>query len=117
MKFFVFLIQIAANILSLLIIARILPGIDFSGNWMSLVWFGLLLGVLNYLLKLFLYIVWPKAIFFSLALFTFLFNIPLLILIALTVSGIAISGFFAAFWTVIIIGLTNYSVGAIMHYE
>lgn len=117
MKYFVFLIQLVANILSLIIMAKFLPGIDFFGNWIDFVWAGLFLGVVNYFLKIALYIIWPTAIFFTLALFTFLLNASLLIIVILVVDNIAISGFWAAFWAIIIMGLTNYSVGAIMHYE
>ena len=113
----VLLMQLIANVLALMITAKFLPGMDFSGSWLNLIWFGLIIGIFNYLLKLILNALWSNAIFVTLALFTLVVNICFLIMIALVVPGVAFAGFWTALWAILIISLTNYSVGAIMHYE
>ncbi|MBD3245298.1 MAG: hypothetical protein GF335_04905 [Candidatus Moranbacteria bacterium] len=112
-----FLIQIVLNVIILITGILILSGIEFQGSLPILGIYGLVLGILNYLLYLFLRALWLDIIFITLAIFTIAVNIPFLILLGIIVAGIAISGFWSAFWITVIICLTNYSLSAIMHYE
>ena len=111
------LIQIAGNILALLIPAYFLPGVTFSGSWWKLLIAGLILGLINMAVKPTIKAIWPNFIFVSLAIFTLLLNTSLLAFIALIVPQISISGFWPAFWGIIIVTLTNYSINTIINYK
>jgi uncharacterized membrane protein YvlD (DUF360 family) len=113
----VFIVQIIANIVAILISVRLILTSDFTGSWVNLIIAGFIIGLVNYVLKIFLKAVWSSFIFVTLAVFTILINITLLTLTSIVLPGIAVASFLKAFWIIVIICLTNYGVGAIMHYE
>ncbi len=42
-----FIIRIILNAGAILLVAKYVPGIDFSGSWVNLLIFGTVLGILN----------------------------------------------------------------------
>jgi putative membrane protein len=111
------LIQIASNSLAIILAAYLLPGIEFSGSWGQLILAGAILGGANFLVKPILKLILAPLIILSLGIFTLLINIALLIATALLVPGLSIAGFWPAFWGIIIIALTNYSVNMILDHK
>ena len=99
----VFIFQILFNIIAILIAVRLILTSDFTGSWVHLIIAGFIIGLINYILKIFLKAVWSSFIFVTLAVFTILINITLLTLIAIILPGIAVASFLKAFWIIIII--------------
>ncbi|MBD3238664.1 MAG: hypothetical protein GF332_03440 [Candidatus Moranbacteria bacterium] len=112
-----FLVQIIVNTAAFFISVKLLAGINFQGPWWHLVIAGLIFGILNYILYLYLKALWPQYIFFTLALFTIMGNLFFSLTTAFILNGLSISGFWSAFWILVILSLTNYATSAIMHYE
>ncbi|MBU2025615.1 MAG: phage holin family protein [Patescibacteria group bacterium] len=111
------IIQIISNALAVSISAYLLPGLDFSGSWWQLMLAGAILGIINTFIKPILKLIFSPFILITLGLFTVVINTSLLILVALIVPGLSISGFWPAFWGVIIISLTNYAINTIIGYK
>ncbi len=99
-----------ANSLAILIAAKIVPGFVFSGNILSLLIAGAAIGLINALVKPVLQFFSIPFILLTLGLFNILINIFLLFLAAKLLPHLDIQTFGAAFWGVIIIGLTNYLI-------
>jgi len=104
------IIQILANSLAILIATRLVPGFVFSGDILNLLIAGAVIGLVNALLKPVIRIISFPVIFLTLGLFNILINIFLLFLAAKFLPDLNIQTFWAAFWGVIIISLTNYLI-------
>lgn len=111
------LIQVLSNATAIFLSAYLLPGIEFSGSWWQLILAGAVLGLVNTVIKPVLKVIFSPFILITLGLFTIAINVSLLILVALIVPGLSISGFWPAFWGVIIISLTNYAINTIIDYK
>ncbi|MEA3273455.1 MAG: phage holin family protein [Patescibacteria group bacterium] len=111
------LIQLIANPLALMAATYLLPGVSFMGSWWQLLIAGLILGLLNSCIKPMLKFFLPPFILITLGFFTITINISLLALLALIIPNLSISGIWPAFWGIIIISLTNYSINTIMDYK
>lgn len=104
------IIRILANSLAILIAARLVPGFVFSGDILNLIIAGAVIGLINALAKPIVQILSFPVILLTLGLFNILINIFLLFLAARFLPHLDIQTFWAAFWGVIIISLTNYIV-------
>ena len=112
------LIQIILNAIALPLTVYLLPGDDLlTGSWWYLTLAGLLLGIINYFLKPILKAIWPSLLLLNLLIFTILINFSLLVLVALLIPGVAIAGFWSAFWSILIISLVNYTVHTTINYH
>jgi uncharacterized membrane protein YvlD (DUF360 family) len=87
------IIRILANSLAILIATRLVPGFIFSGDILNLLIAGAVIGLINALVKPVIQI-----------------NIFLLFLTAKFLPHLNIQTFWAAFWGVVIISLTNHFV-------
>lgn len=96
-------LEIVAGILSIFLAQRYLSGVEFTGNWQTLVLAGAILGLLNFFLKPILKLItWPLKIltfgFFSLAI-----NILMVWIVDIIFPELVISGLIPLFWTSLIV--------------
>lgn len=104
------IIRILANSLAILIATRLVPGFIFSGDILNLLIAGAVIGLINALVKPVIQILSFPVILLTLGLFNILINIFLLFLAAKFLPHLNIQTFWAAFWGVVIISLTNHFV-------
>jgi len=101
------IIHIAANAVAILLADRLIPGFVFWGSWADLLVASAVLGIVNSFIRPVLKFLALPIIILTLGLFSLIINIGLLFFTASILPTIQISGFWAAFWAVIIISLTN----------
>jgi putative membrane protein len=106
------LLQVVLNGIALLIAARLIPGIHFTGGWIYLLLAGLVIGLLNLLVK-------PIVSFFSfplivltLGLFYLVINGLTLLLADALLSELRIEGCLPAILGGLVIALANWLVRA-----
>jgi len=104
------ILYIFANSLAIAIANWLVPGFVFHGNTTELILTGTALGLVNFFVRPVLKILAFPLILITLGLFTVVINIFLLLLVAHFFPALTISGFWAAFWGVIIISITNHVI-------
>ena len=104
------IIFILANSASILVANHFIHGFIFRGSWLDLLVAGTVLGGVNYLLKPLVKLLSFPMIILTLGLFTVIINIGLLLFTAMLLPSLTIHGFWAAFWGIIIISLTNHLI-------
>ena len=92
--------------ISLLIVARFVPGFYVSGLVAALI-AALIIGLVNATLGLFLKIVTLPLTILTLGIFWFVINGLMLVLASALAPGFEIRGFWPAFWGAIILSLVN----------
>lgn len=100
-------IRILANAAAILIAAKFIPGFIFDGTLVDLLIAGIIIGIVNAIIKPVVAFISLPVIFLTLGLFYIILNVALLLLAARFIPHLAIHGFWAAFWGVIIISLIN----------
>lgn len=109
MSFFMrILVRIIANAIAIWVAAKLIPGFEFVGNWQDFIIAGIVLGIVNSLIKPVIKLISLPIILLTLGLFTIIINTGLLILVARILPTMQIHSFWAAFWGVIIISLVNH---------
>lgn len=103
-----FIIQILINALAIFLAAYFVEGITFAGSWVDYLIAGLILGLVNAFIRPVLKFVSRPLIFITFGLFTIVINIVLLLLVAYLVPSLTISGFWAAFWGILVISIINF---------
>lgn len=104
-----FIIQIVVVAILLLIVARIVPGIQVDGFANALL-AGLALGVINALLKPLLLVLTLPITVLTLGLFLLVINALLLRLAAAVVPGFRVSGFVPAFWGALLLSIFSFGL-------
>lgn len=104
-----FVIQIVVVALLLLLVARIVPGIEVGGIGSALL-AGLVLGVINALLKPLLVLLTLPITVLTLGLFLLVINALLLRLAAAIVPGFRIAGFLPAFWGALLLSIFSFGL-------
>ncbi|HXU44081.1 MAG TPA: phage holin family protein [Thermoanaerobaculia bacterium] len=106
-------LHVAVNALALYLASRIVPGISYTGGWPSLAVAGLVLGLVNLIVK-------PIVSFFSfplivltLGLFYLVINGLMLELASYLVEGLKIDGCLPAILGGVLIALGNWLVGGL----
>jgi putative membrane protein len=106
------LAHVVANAVALLA-TTVVPGISFTGGWITLLVAGAILGVFNAIVR-------PVAFFFSLpaliltlGLFYFVLNGILLWLAALVIPGYHVAGFVPAILGGIVVGIVHWAIQAL----
>lgn len=108
MSFFIRIaLHIIANVAAIKVADFLIPGFTFSGDWQDLLLAGAVLGIVNSFIRPVIKFLAFPVIILTLGLFAIIINIALLFFTAGIVPSITISGFWAAFWAVIIISLVN----------
>lgn len=100
------------NAVALYVAARVVTGIDFTGDWVSLAVIALIFGVVNALLGPILKLLSCPLILLTLGVFTLIINAALLLLTSyLSESlnlGFHVSGFGAAFLGALLISVVSF---------
>jgi putative membrane protein len=106
-----FVIQILTNALAIFLAAYIVPGFVFTGDILTLLIAGLILGLINIFIRPILRLISAPLIALSFGLFLIVINIALLWLLEYLVNELTITGFWAYFWGVLVISLVNLVFG------
>lgn len=116
-QFLFFCIRWFINSVGLWVAAKLLSsGIDYSGEWASLVLGGLFLSIINTILRPVIVILSLPAILLTLGLFTIVVNGIMVYIAAALTPGLHIS-FGAAILTGLIIGLMNYALSGVIELQ
>ena len=102
-----FLIRLVVNAAALMLCAYILPGVSVTGFTGALI-AALVLGVVNAILRPILFILTLPLQIITLGLFTFVINGLLFWWVGHLGIGLVVSGFWAAFWGAIVLGIISF---------
>ena len=102
-----FIIRILGNAVALYVAFLIVPGFLVSGSWEQYLIAGLILALLNMLVRPVLKVISFPLIVVTLGLFTFIINILMLWILDYLVSFVAIESLIALIWTTIIVSIVN----------
>lgn len=106
-----FLIRWAINTLALFAAVWIVPGIRLNSGWFSLIWLGLIFGLVNATIRPVLKLLTCPLILLTLGLFTLVINALMLSLTAwignLFGVELVIDGFWAAFWGALVVSVVS----------
>ncbi len=105
-----FILQIIANTLGLYLAAQYIQGVNFSGDIVSLLIAGVVLGVLNVIVRPIVKIFSAPLIVLTLGLFIIIINFFILWILQIFVKELTITGFWAYFWTLAILTGANFVV-------
>lgn len=105
-----FIYQILINAIAIKAAAyfKLIPGFEFIGDTVSLLWVSFLLTIVNYFLKPFLKLLFGPLILLTLGLFTIVINMIIIYVVDHYTSDLIINGVTALFWTTILLGLANF---------
>jgi len=106
------LIQILLNGLAILLVARVVPGIHYEGDWIYLVLTGVVVGLLNLTVRPLVTILSLPFIVLSLGLFFFAINAFMLYVAAWLLDGLTVDGCLPALIGGIVIALFNWVIRA-----
>ncbi len=116
-----FILRWAINAVGLYVAVMIVPGIDFAGNWLNLIWLALIFGLLNALLRPLLSILTCPLILLTLGLFTLLLNTFMLWLTSRIGQsfdlGLTVNGFWPAFLGALVISVVSIVLSLILRDE
>lgn len=102
-----FIIRILGNAVALYVASLIVAGFVVSGSWEQYVIAGLILALLNMIVRPILKVLSFPLILLTLGLFTFIINILILWMLDYLVSFVTIEGFMALIWATIIVSIVN----------
>jgi len=102
--------RILANAAAILIAAKLVSGFVFTGTLVELLIAGVVLGIINALVKPVVELISLPVIFLTLGLFHIIINIAMLLLAARFIPQLSIEGLWAAIWGVVIISVMNHLV-------
>jgi putative membrane protein len=109
-----FLILWGVNVLALWVAATVFPAnLAFAGT-SALFVSGLLLGLVNALVKPVLLILTLPLTVLSMGLFILVINALMLLLVAWLVPGFTVAGFWAGLWVAIFVSLFSFVVNALL---
>jgi putative membrane protein len=106
-----FLLRLLVSALGLWLAAVLVPGIEVYGAW-TLLGAALLLGIVNAVVRPLLVILTFPVTILTLGLFLLVINAAMLGLVAWMFDGFTISGFWAAFFGAIVVGVTGWLASA-----
>jgi len=106
------LIQIVLNGLAILLVARVVPGIHYQGDWLYLALAGIVLGLLNLTVRPLVTLLSLPFIILTLGLFFFVINAFVLYAASWLLSGLTIDGCGSALLGGVVLALFNWVVRA-----
>jgi putative membrane protein len=108
-----FLLRVIVNTLAIVLAAHIVPGIRVD-SFLSALAAGLVLGVINAVVRPVLLLLTFPITLVTLGLFLFVLNGLCLWLAALVVGGVHVSGFWAAVFGALVVSLVSWVVTALV---
>ncbi|OGZ36816.1 MAG: hypothetical protein A3D38_01605 [Candidatus Portnoybacteria bacterium RIFCSPHIGHO2_02_FULL_40_23] len=106
-----FIVQILTNGLAIFLAAYLVPGIVFTGDILTLLIAGLILGLINFFIKPILKLISAPLIILTLGFFTLVINMGLLWILDYLVKELTITGLWTFFWGALVISAVNVFVG------
>jgi putative membrane protein len=107
------LTQIVLNGIGILVAAYIVPGIDYQGGLLYLFLVGLVMGLINLVVRPIVTVLSVPLIILTLGLFFFAINGLMLYLAAYFLDGLTIDGCFSALLGGLVLALFNWLIGAL----
>ncbi len=101
------IVAVVLNTLLLLVAQEIIPGFSLSGSWVNWLVLGVILTVLNFVLKPVLRFFLAPVIILTLGLGLLLINMLLLYLLDILSGNLTIQGIAALFWAAVLFGIFN----------
>jgi len=101
------ILRIIAGIIGIWLAAQFVPGVEIIDSWQTLIWAGLVLGLINYFVKPILNLITLPLRIITLGLFSLVINMGIIWLIDILFPEITIYGIVALFWATLIIWLLN----------
>jgi putative membrane protein len=108
-----FIVRVVANALAIVLAASIIPGVEVDGVLAALA-AGLLLGLINAVVRPILLLLTFPITLLTLGLFLFVLNALCFWLTATVVSGFHVSGFWAAFGGALVVSIVSWLVNALV---
>lgn len=110
-----FIYQILINAIAIKAAAyfKLIPGFEFTGDIVSLLWVSFLLTIVNYFLKPILKLLFGPFILLTLGLFTIVINMIIIYIVDYYTADLSINGIQALFWTTILLGVANFAYSLI----
>ena len=108
-----FIIRIIVYTLALLLAAHVVPGIRLEGFTSALV-AGLLLGIVNAVVRPILVVLTFPITLVTLGLFLLVLNAFCLWLVSAFVSGFHVTGFWPAFWGALLVSVVSWILTALI---
>jgi putative membrane protein len=108
-----FIINLFVNMLALAATAYIVPGITPPATFLGLMWAALVFGFVNAIIRPILTILSLPFIVVTLGLFIFVINGLMLMFVA-SLTGLVVSGFWAAFFGAVVLSIINMILSAII---
>jgi putative membrane protein len=108
-----FILRIVVYTLGLLVAAYVVPGIRLDGLASALV-AGLLLGLVNAIVRPVLVVLTFPITLLTLGLFLLVLNAFCLWLVSVFVSGFRVAGFWPAFWGALLVSLVSWVLTALI---
>lgn len=105
---FVYQILINAIAIKAAVYFKLIPGFEFTGDTVSLLWVSFLLTIVNYFLKPILKLLFGPLILITLGLFTIVINMIILYIVDRYTPDLVISSIQALFWTSMLFGFANF---------
>jgi len=100
-------LQILAGILGLYLATKFVSGVEFIGPIQSLLLAGLILGLVNFLVKpIVKFITWPLRVL-TFGLFTIIINMGMIWIVDILFPELIIPGIIPLFWTTVIVWALN----------
>ncbi len=106
------IIQIVLNGLAVVLVARLVPGIHYAGDWVYLLLTGIVVGLLNLTVKPLVTVLSIPFIFVTLGLFFIVINAFILYLASWLLDGLTIDGCGAALLGGLVLALFNWVIRA-----
>jgi putative membrane protein len=108
-----FLIRLVVNAAALMLCAYFLPGVSVTGFGGALV-AAFVLGIVNAILRPILFLLTLPLQILTLGLFTFVINGLLFWWVGHLGIGLIVSGFWAAFWGAIVLGIISFVLSSLV---
>ena len=102
-----FLLRVLIVAAGLWVASKLVPGVAITDGW-SLLWAALVLGIMNALVRPVIIILTLPLTILTLGLFLLVINAAMLSLVAWMLDGVAVSGFWSAFFGAIVISITGW---------
>lgn len=104
------ILQVVANGVAVLVAAYLVPGIDYVGGWLYLLLAGLVIGLINLLVKPLVSLLSLPLVVLTLGLFYLVINGAMFALAAWLLSGLSVDGCLPAVLGGLILAVFNWLV-------
>ncbi|MDP3057467.1 MAG: phage holin family protein [bacterium] len=104
---FIYQILINAIAIKAAVYFKLIPGFEFTGDTISLLWVSFLLTIVNFFLKPVLKLLFGPLILLTLGLFTVVINMIIIYIVDRSTPDLTITGIPALFWATILLGFAN----------